>query len=193
MIEKNKNWMIISIGSLVSSFLSLLLPVVTYTAGYGPDKGYVYSFNILQLMDGDEFVSFVLYEYHGDFLHGLNETGANAILSVLSLIGICAIVLSFVGLRSMSKQYESMLPFRLTLAGIFCTMVPAIALLVAIFMSGDEFYGVIRGGAYVYITPAAMIISCFTVTKRHNMTKEEILIQKEASRYIKPAGDLPEW
>ena len=46
-------------------------------------------------------------------------------------------------------------------------------------------------GAYIVITPIAMILACLTVTNRHRLTKDELQLQKEASLYIKPATDLP--
>ena len=50
----------------------------------------------------------------------------------------------------------------------------------------------IRLGAYILITPLAMIIACMVVTQRHKLTEEERAIQKQAEMFIRPAGDLPE-
>lgn len=191
MIEKNKNWMLISIGALALSLLSLFLPVIRYTANYADDAGVEYEFNIVKLLDGESFIEQVLGEYRGSFLYGMSETTANTIIVLLCAVGVAAIVLSYVGLKSMAKQYESAWPFRLTLAGIICTVIPAAVILVAVLMSGDEFYGTMRVGVYSCITPIAMLISCITVTKRHKLTQEELRIQKAASAYIRPAGDLP--
>lgn len=191
MIIKNKNWMIISVGALALSLLSLFLPVVSYTTGAGRGVQQSYSFNIVELLDGNTFVQKVLSEYRGSFLSGLSEGSANAILTLLCVIGVAAIVLSAVGLRSMSKQYESAWPFRLTMVGIVCTAIPAVVILITVMMSGAQFRGVLRPGAYVFITPAAMIISCATVVKRYQLTQEELRIRKAAAAYIRPAGDLP--
>lgn len=191
MIAKNKNWMFLSSGALVLSLLSLFLPIITYKANYGNDIGETYTFNFLRLLDGHSFAEYVLSEYQGSFLYGMSTAAANYILGILCTIGAVAIVLSSIGLRSMSKQYESLWPFRLTLAGIVCTAIPAIVILVAVLMSGTDFIGDVHVGAYSCITPIAMIVSCITVIKRHRLTKEEMHIQKIASMYIKPAGDLP--
>lgn len=188
MIEKNKNWMKISVGALVLSFGSLFLPVVLYNP---TQHGTVHAFPLLKLLDGESFVQNVLSEYRGSFLYGMSEETANMVLLLLSVIGIAAIVLSFVGLKSMSKQYESIWPFVLTILGIVCTAIPAVALLIAVSMSGDGFTGTLRAGLYAYVTPAAMIISCITVTRRHKLTREELNVQKLASEFIRPAGDLP--
>lgn len=191
MIAKNKNWMLISIGALALSLLSLFFPVISYTANYGNDVGVKYSFNIVKMLDGQSFIEHVLCEYRGSFLYGMSEAAANTVIGTLCVVGVAAIVLSFVGLRSMAKQYESAWPFRLTLAGIVCTVIPAVAILISVLMSGDEFYGTMQVGTYSYITPIAMIVSCVTVTRRHKLTQEELRIQKAASTYIRPAGDLP--
>ncbi|MCI6958025.1 MAG: hypothetical protein SPI15_00330 [Candidatus Faecousia sp.] len=189
MIVRNKNWVFLSAGALVLSLLSLFLPVVTYTTGIG--RGVTHSYNIVQLLDGESFVENVLGEYHGSFLFGLSAGAANAILVLLCVIGAAAIPLSAVGLRSMAKQYESAWPFRLTLTGILCTAIPAVALLIAVMMSGAQFPGDLRPGAYLFVTPAAMAVSCATVVKRHRLTQEELRIRKAAAAYIRPAGDLP--
>ena len=191
MIARNKNWMLISIGALTLSSLSLFLPVINYTASCGDNAGIRYSFNIVKLLDRHSFVEYVLREYRGKFLYGISAGTANVILVALCLIGAAAIVLSFVGLKCMAKQYESAWPLGLTLAGFGCTVLPALAILITVLMSGDEFYGTMQVGVYAYITPIAMIISCITVTKRHKLTQEELRIQKAASAYIRPAGDLP--
>lgn len=190
MIEKNKNWMFISIGALILSLLSLLLPIVSYTAGDGKDKGVCYHFNIFQLLDGETFVDGVLREYRGSYILEMSAATANMLILILCAIGMAAIVLSFVGLRSMSKQYESSWPFALTMAGIILTAIPAIVILIVVLMSGDQFPGEMQPGTYMYITPIAMVISCITVTMRHKLTREELRIQNAARAYIRPAGDL---
>lgn len=189
MSPRKKGWMFLSIGALVLSLGSLFLPVVTYTSGKGAHATHL--FNIVTLLDGDSFVRNVLSEYRGSFLFGLSAGYANALVIGLCVIGAAAIVLSAVGLRSMSRQYESPWPFRLTLAGILCTALPALVLLTVVMMSGEQFRGQLRPGAYLFITPAAMAVSCITVVRRHRLTQEEARIRKAASAYIRPAGDLP--
>lgn len=191
MIEKNKNWMLISIGSLLLSIVSLLFPIIYYTAGQGADVGKRYAFNIISLIDNHKFIQCVFSEYRGYVLIAISESLGMLLICLLCVVGIAAIVLSVVGLKSMSKQYESAWPFRLTMAGIICTVVPSLAILIAVLMSGNGFLGIIQVGPYVYITPIAMVISCVTVIKRHKLSREELQIQKVAGEYIRPAGDLP--
>lgn len=191
MIEKNKSWVLVSVAALALSVFSLFLPVIRYTANLGDDVGIRYSFNIVKLLEGKSFVAYVLSEYRGSIFNSMSAGAANIITRFLCYVGVAAILLSFIGLRSMAKQYESVWPFVLTLAGIICTAIPATAILIVVLMSGNAFYGNIQAGAYGYATPVAMIVSCIAVTKRHKLTREELAIQKAASAYIWPAGDLP--
>lgn len=193
MIEKSKILIPVSFGALAMSILSVFFSIIFYMAGSGPDKGTRYGFNLIRLLDGRSYVELVQKEYRGGSLWGLNvdKGTSNILLGLLCLIGILAIVLSIAGLISMTKQYESAWPFRLTLAGIICTAIPAIAIFAAVCMSGDWFYGTMQVGAYVYITPPAMLVSWAAVVKRHRLTQEEIRVQKAAGKYIRPAGDLP--
>lgn len=178
---------------LALSILSTFLPIIYYTAGSGPDRGMRYSFNLIRLLDGKSFVELVQSEYSGGSLLELqiDKATSNILLAAVCIIGVAAIVLSFVGILSMTKQYESAWPLGLTLSGIICTAIPALAILIAVLMTENIFLGTMRVGAYVYITPAAMLASCFTVIKRHRLTQEELRIQKAARAYIRPAGDLP--
>lgn len=191
MIQKNKNWLIISLCGLALSFVTMLLPVIVYTTGSGRDAGKVYSFPIYKLLDGNTFVDVVLYEYRGNFLNWMDANAANLTILLLCLIGASAVLLSLIGLKSMSKQYESAWPFVLTLGGIICTVIPAVALLIAVLMSGNAFDGTVKAGVYAYVTPLAMLMSCITVIKRHRLTSKERELQKAAEMYIRPAGDLP--
>lgn len=193
MIEKSKILIPVSFGALAMSILSAFFPIIFYVAGSGRDRGTRYGFNLIRLLDGRSYVDLVQVEYKGGSLWGLSvdEGASNILLGLLCMVGILAIVLSIAGLISMTKQYESAWPFRLTLAGIICTAIPAVTILIAVWMSGDWFYGTMRVGAYVYITLPAMLVSWAAVVKRHRLTQEEIRIQKAASKYIRPAGDLP--
>lgn len=193
MISKSKNFMFISLAALALSILSTFFPIIYYTAGSGPDRAMRYSFNLIRLLDGRSFVELVQSEYSGGSLLGLqiDKGTSNILLGVVCVIGVAAIVLSFVGILSMTKQYESIWPFVFTLSGIICTAIPALAILIAVIMTENIFLGTMQVGVYVYITPAAMLASCFTVIKRHRLTREELRIQKAARAYIRPAGDLP--
>lgn len=184
--DKNKKWIYFAISGLVISIISLLFPIITYT----DQRGTAHAFNIFQLLSGG-FAQIVQGEYTGESLIRLSQSSFDAIIAVIGVLGTIAIVLSMIGLRSMSKQYESQWPFRLTLCGLIGTAIPAFLLLTAFALSTNYYLGEISLGLYVIITPVAMIASCVAVIKRHQLTKAELEIQKEAAKYIYVAGDLP--
>lgn len=183
--EKNKNWIYLSIGGIVLSLASLFLPIITYTN----QNGVKHPFNIIQLFGGG-FAENVQTEYIGKYWIVISNSSFDAIVAIVGVIGAASIVLSFFGLRSMSKQYESALPFRMTICGLVGTMIPALLLIIAVILSKNYYLGSITLGAYVFITPITMIASCIAVVKRHQLTQQELAIQKEAAKYIRPAGDL---
>ena len=91
----------------------------------------------------------------------------------------------------MTKQYESEKPFRLAISGLIGTAIPSIVLLVLYLYSKNQYAGTMHLGAYIIITPIAMVLACMTVTSRHRLTQEEAKLEQEAKQYIRPAGDLP--
>ena len=188
-MDRKKSWMVVSISAIVLSVLSLLLPVLTYTsARTGRTTGY----NIFSLVFNSDMVREVFGEYNGRFLYGLDYGFIGVLVFLLALIGITAIILAFVGIKSMAKQYESARPFKLAMCGLIGTAIPSVLLLILFLVSRNRYDGVMSLGAYIIITPVAMVLACLTVVNRHRLTQEEIRLQQEASAYIRPAGDLPE-
>lgn len=199
-MNKKKTWMYIAIGAIILSVVSLFLPVITYQNS----NGNVYSFNILKVIfNGSDFIDYVLMDNDGSFAAKVNNPALVSLLSMSSndalpkllialvaIIGVGAIIASFLGIRSMSKQYESAWPFRLTIIGLVLTAIPALAILIVTLISKGYFANTIRLGAYVFITPLAMIAAIITVTNRHKMSLQEKQIQEEAKQYLRPAGDL---
>lgn len=192
--------MYFSIGALVISIITLFLPVITYKNS----DGTVYSYNVLRLMNGSDFVNHVmaddggqlLDESIGGILGFFGQMDVNgffpAFLTIfVTLLGVGAIVASFVGIRSMAKQYESAWPYRLTIIGLVGTAVPAIVILIIYAVSSRYFNQTIQLGAYVFVTPIAMLSAIITVASRHMLTAEEKTAQIYAMEYLKPAGDLP--
>lgn len=199
-MNKKKTWMYIAIGAIILSVVSLFLPVITYQNS----NGNVYSFNILKVIfNGSDFIDYVLMDNDGSFAAKVNNPALVSLLSMpsndalpkllialVAIIGVGAIIASFLGIRSMSKQYESAWPFRLTIIGLVLTAIPALAILILTLISKGYFANTIRLGAYVFITPLAMIAAIITVTNRHKMSLQEKQIQEEAKQYLRPAGDL---
>lgn len=187
-IEKNKIWIRLAFCGLIISLVSLLFPIIVYTS-YRDHTAH--SFNLIGLLTGG-FAEVAQREYTGKSWIELSTGAFDVFVAIAGIIGAASIVLSLVGLRSMSKQYESQRPFRMTLCGLIGTAIPALLLLLAFGLSTNYYQGEVSLGAYVVITPLAMIASCLAVVKRHQLTRAELALQKEASQYIRVAGDLPE-
>lgn len=188
-MDKKKTWMYISIGSIVLSLASLLLPIISYKSAVTRQ---VTRYNIFGLLGRDEFIKNVFGEYTGTFLRNIEYSEVSLWIILICAVGVAAIVFAFVGIRSMTKQYESAVPFRLAIGGLIGTMIPAIILLTLYIVAKDQYAGTLHLGAYIVITPIAMALACLTVTGRHRLTQEEAKIQAEARAYIRPAGDLPQ-
>jgi hypothetical protein len=187
MEDKKKGWTYIALGGLALSVITLFLPIIQYTSAHSV----FYSYNIIGFFtEFYQFVDDVLYEFDSEAFYWVGVSTGAAIVLLMATIGVCAIVLAFGGVISMSKQYESVWPFRLSVMGIIGTAIPALAILTVYLLSYQHFLGVMRIGAYVIVTPLAMIAACIAVTYRHHLTKEQLAIQEEAQKYIYPAGDL---
>lgn len=192
-----KGWAIIARLAILISVLSLFLPVIYYNTIYENESGYqyevLYSFSALDLfLYPSEFIESVLWEYVGTTDYLLNVSYETALFSIILVvvIGVSAIIMAFVGITSMTKQYESNRPFNLTVCGLVCTAIPSVVLWIMVYVSTDQFLGAISLGLYVYITPVAMIIAYLCVTRRHRLAINERALEAEASKYIRPAGNL---
>lgn len=187
-MDKKKTWFYTSIGAIALSVLSLLLPVITY---HSAKTGMTTRYNIIRMFNTRYLIKTVFSEYHGSFLRSMSNSGVAVAVIVLCVVGIAAIVLAFIGINSMTKQYESDMPFRLAICGLIGTAIPSVVLLMLYLVSKNQFRGTMHLGAYIFITPLAMVLACLTVTSRHRLSREEARIQAEARAYIRPAGDLP--
>ncbi len=183
----NKNtWRMVATGAIVVSIVTLFLPIITYEN----EEGVRQSYNIFGLMN-KEFAEFVFMYYTGDLFYGMPYSTIVAYATALCVLGVVAIVCALVGINSMSKQYESEKPFHLALFGLVGTAIPSLVLLAVYIVSIDQLPGIMSLGAYLLVTPVAMVCAILAVTARHRLTREEIALQREASAYIRPAGDLP--
>ena len=187
MTTNKKAWKYVSVLAILVSVFTLLLPVVSYSPKGSASVGY----NILGILDRSAFERNVLSEYTGAAFSNISFEAETAIVITLCVIGIAAIILALAGISIMSKQYESNKPFVLTICGIIGTAIPSLVLLVLYSISRNDFPGTLSLGAYIIITPVAMIIAYINVTGRHRLTQRELQIKREAEAYIRPAGDLP--
>lgn len=187
-MKRKKLWTNLSFWMLVLSIITVFLPVISYKhSTIDTKKGY----NIFSMLQNKDFVMTVFgKEYQGEFMRGLSNTAMYVIVAVLAIVGAAAIISAFIGVNSMTKQYESPWPFRLALGGAIGTALPSVVLLVLILISKDQFAGEMEFGAYILITPAAMLVACIHTTGLHRETRAEAALRKEAEQYIRPAGDL---
>jgi len=183
MLKKIKDniWVSLAMGGIVLSLLSLLLPVIRYT-----DKNAVlhrYSL-ITVLRDMDGFVRTVFGDYRGDFLFGLPYSTISLLTIIVAALGVGAIVLSFVGLISLSQQYTNRKSYILSICGLVGTAIPAIIILVLVLLSRNYFVGTIRCGLYEFITPVTMVLSCRAVTYKHKASIEQLRAAEKAQQYV---------
>lgn len=187
-MNKKQTWMYASMGAIILSIASLFLPVLSYKSYQtGITKGY----NIFKLINNSELIQNMFTEYHGSFFRDMSDSTVSVCMVLLCIIGVAAIVLAFVGIKSMTKQYESATPFYLAMSGLIGTAIPSVSLLILYLVSKNQYDGTMYLGTYIIVTPIAMVFACLTVTKRHRLSREESAIQREAQKYIRPAGDLP--
>lgn len=187
-MSRKRNWMIVSVGAIWLSILSLFLPVFSYRSAR---TGITTKYNIIKLFSNSELIENMFTEYRGEFLRSMSYSSVSTLVIVLCIIGVTAIIFAFVGIRSMTKQYESAWPFRLALSGLVGTAIPSVTLLILFLFSQNQYAGKMTLGAYIIITPAAMVLACANVVNRHRLTQEELRLQRAASAFIRPAGDLP--
>ena len=185
-MTRKKGWMIIALSGLGLSVVSLFLPILVIQYSGGRQEFY----NILRLFRFSDFTDNVLSNYTGVFFREMSENAASSITLLLAATGVVAIVLAFTGILSMNKQYESVWPFVLAIVGLVCTAVPALSILIIVLVFKAYFLCGITAGAYVYITPLAMVASCAAVTARHRLSQKERRLKAMAAHYIRPAGDL---
>ena len=195
-MNKKKGWMFVAIGTLSLSLLSLFLPVITYNSS----EGIMYSYNLIKLLNAEDFLQNVLADTHttnsSSFMLLFDKYSSSDALPkfltiMIVLIAVFAIIISFIGIISMSKQYESAAPFVLSILGLVGTAIPAIALIIITILTRNFFHEPIKLGLYAFITPIAMVIAIIAVNSRHKLSKEQQELVRAASAYLKPAGDLP--
>lgn len=183
MLKKIKDniWVALAMGGIVLSLLSLLLPVLRYT---GRDAvSHRYSL-ITILRDTNGFAKTIFNDYRGDFLRGLPYSTVTALTLTVAALGVGAIVLSFVGLISLSRQYTNRKSYILSLCGLAGTAVPALIILTLVLLSRNYFVGSIRCGVYEFITPVTMLLSCRAVTYKHKASLEQLKAAEKARQYV---------
>lgn len=178
---KRNLWLYIVLLCIGASVLSLFLPVVIYVY---PDGARV-SFNVLSFLDPTE-LSEVLSTYTGSFRVDIDDGVATA----LGIMAVLAIAAALTGVITMSRQRPNRWQFVLALAGIIGTAIPSVLILVMAVMSVNYFPGSFYPGTYPVVTLVTMVICMVTVTRKHQLTREQLRTVEAAKALIRPGGDL---
>lgn len=170
--------------SLAVAILSIFTTIIRYTNGSGERKTFtVFDFFASK---GNEFDSFVSYEYVGNVLWKIN-IGA---IRIFSIIGIIAVICAIAGVVMISKQKENTGSFVLALIGLFGTMAPSVIILACVVIMRDNYMGTISCGIYPIVSPIAMIICIAATTQMHRRNIEYRKKLKDAEDLIFRGGDL---
>lgn len=169
---------------LAVALLSAFTTIIGYTKYWGEHR----TFNIVDFLflNGNGFDSFVSDDYTGQVLWSVNI----GTIRVLAVIGIVAIVLAVAGLRLISEQKEDTVSFILTLCGLVLTMLPALVILICVFVVRDNYIGEISCGIYPFAAPAAMVVCIIAATRKHLDNLKYKARQEEAKGLIYKAGDI---
>ena len=179
--QKKRIWLYTASLMLLLSVISSFLPVLSYWT----PEGSVYRYNLIQLIQGEDFTREVLYGYKDTVYWEINEVWVTffALISVLSLL--CAVI----GLITLRQQRPNIMQFWLTMAGLAGTSLPALLVLFAVLFFQKGFPGTLSPGLYPLIAPAAAIISVAAVYRRKNKYQEELRRELEAEGKIWQAGE----
>lgn len=179
---KNKAWFYVAIGCIMTSIISMFASVIVYINQVGNSSSY----NIISLLEGDDFSNYVLTKYTGPVL--LRMPGY--IVTLFAVIGIISIICAIVGLFTLRVQYPNTWQFVLTIVGLVGTLIPSGLIIFGVMASGQYFVGELRCGLYPIITPIAMAISVAAVLRRRDKVKQMNLERLASQGMIRKAGDL---
>ena len=179
---KNKAWFYVAIGCIMISIASMFASIIVYINQVGNRSSY----NIISLLEGDDFSNHVLAKYTGPVL--LRMPGN--IVTLFAVIGIISIICAVVGLFTLRVQYPNKWQFVLTIVGLIGTLIPSGLILFGVIVSNEYFPGELRCGLYPIITPIAMAISVAAVLRRRDKVKRMNLERLASQGMIRKAGDL---
>ena len=173
----------IAYSGLVISILSAFTTIVGYTNSSGTHR----SFSLVDLLsDAEGFGSFVFDEYMGKAYAQYQPWQIFALIA----LGTAAIACAFVGLKRLSKQTDNRTSFVLTIIGLVGTMAPSVIIFICIVSLKGNYMGTISCGIYPVMSPVAMVICIFAVTRMRRRNIEYRKKLKEAEGLIFKGGDL---
>ena len=176
-----KLWLSITLVCLIFSIISLFFPILTYIYPTGKSQ----SFNIFKFLKPDELGK-VLSQYTGSFALAIEKQD----IPFFAAIALFSIVAAFAGVITMSAQRPNFWQFVMAMTGLIGTLIPSVLLFIVVISSINYFPGNFKFGAYPIITPFAMGICMYMVTRKHKLTQEEIQAEKIAAQYLYTMGDL---
>lgn len=176
-----KLWLSITLVCLFFSIISLFFPILTYIYPSGKSQ----SFNIFKFLKPDELGN-VLSQYTGSFALAIEKQD----IPFFAAIAVFSIVAAFAGVITMSAQRPNFWQFVMSMVGLIGTLIPSVLLFIVVISSINYFPGSFQFGAYPIITPFAMGICMYMVTRKHKLTQEEIQAEKIAAQYLHTMGDL---
>lgn len=163
--NQKKRWFYAAVISLAVSIASAFTTVLSYVT---PEGDY-YTFNIIDLLKGKDFTRIVLIWYEGTVYWEIDTFW----VSVFSIISILSLVLAIAGLVTLRQQRPNTWQFSMTIAALIGTALPALLILAAVLIFGENFPGILRCGIYPIISPIATLISVLAVHRKRNIVLEE--------------------
>lgn len=163
--EKKKMWFYAAVISLAVSIFSAFTTVMSYIT---PD-GDLYTFNIIDLLKGRDFTEKVLVWYEGEVYWHIDTFW----VSFFSTVSVVSLVLAIAGLVTIRQQRPNTWQFSITITGLIGTALPALLILVAVLMLGDNSPGILRCGIYPIVSPIATLVSVLAVHRKKNIAMEE--------------------
>lgn len=176
---KENGKLLIAILWVAASILSLFVSIASYRRPDGTRRVYA-------LQDMPRFGKEVLSKYTGSFRMHIGPWA----LVLLCVLAVVAIVCALVGIAIMTKQKPVRWPYILTLTGVIGTAIPAIAVFVAVCLSGSYFPGRMTPGFYPIITPIAMVFCLILVIMERKRILRASDSVKASGGLIRRAGDL---
>ena len=178
---KRSTWLMLTLMCLVLSVASMFVPVLTYPF----QNGNSIAFNVLNFLEPKELFQ-ILADYTGSFVVEFQEN----LVTFLAVIAIMAIIAAFLGVITMSVQRPNYWQFILAIVGLIGTLIPSLLIYLAVILSIRYFPGTFTLGVYPIITPVAMGVCIFMVTRKHKRTQAQIEAEKRAAQYWHTGGDL---
>lgn len=165
MANQKKKWFYAAVISLIVSIASAFTTVLSYISL----EGDYYTFNIINLLSGEDFTRKVLIWYEGTVYWKIDSFW----VTVFSLISVLSLALAITGLITLRQQRPNTWQFSMTITALIGTALPALLILSAVLIFGKNFPGTLRCGIYPIVSPIATLISVLAVRRKKNIVLEE--------------------